>query len=382
MIGGARAIGGRRSHRSRGAHPLAHTGEAAWRDTSPCLSELADRHRALLDETLQGFLAEQFRRWNPVHPTLGDAVGTLSRVVGSGGKRIRPLLCYLTFVGTTDRDDTHVARACAALEILHTFAILQDDIIDGSPLRRGVASLHVAYADAHGRDGRRGDATKFGENASTLVADLAFVFADQLMREYEADAREIFDQLRVEVAMGQILDVFCGAERVADLNLARLISCYKTAKYTVERPIHLGAVIAGAPEGFLADVSRFALPLGSAFQLRDEILGAFGDVEVTGKPVGEDFREGKPTVLWTYAMSAAGPREREILARYGDGPLEAEDMARIRDVIVSTGALENVECELGRLFAEAQSALDSIPMERWAVDALRDLSQAMAYRDF
>jgi geranylgeranyl diphosphate synthase type I len=221
-----------------------------------------------------------------------------------------------------------------------------------------------------------------------LLGDLALVYSDRLLDRAPAAAREVFDEVRLEVNMGQCLDLLGGAQGLAGDDQAgtraRRIRTYKTAKYTVERPLHLGAALA-APDGFAhlaRPLSAFGLPLGEAFQLRDDLLGAFGDPAVTGKPVGDDLREGKATLLAHLAYArASGPQAQMFSSRFGAPDLSPAEALELGEVIEATGARQEVETEMARLAAVAEDALMALPVRPDARQALRELAAFATARE-
>jgi geranylgeranyl diphosphate synthase type I len=321
-------------------------------------------------------------RWAAVDAGLVEAIDALDGLVAAGGKRLRPAFCHWAFVGAGGDPDDAVARDVgASLELLHSFALVHDDIMDGSDRRRGGPAVHRAFADRHREAGWRGQAGRFGEGAAILVGDFAFVYADVLVSEISPEARAVFDELRIELCVGQFLDLQATASGERDGGRARTIEWYKSGKYTVERPLHLGAALGGRLGELRVPLSAFGLPLGEAFQLRDDLLGVFGTEDVTGKPVGDDLREGKLTPLLATATARADARGRRLLERVGAGDLGPDELAAIREVLIATGAVDEVEASIGRLVAESLTALESVPITPAARDALAELGRFVAWRD-
>jgi geranylgeranyl diphosphate synthase type I len=327
-------------------------------------------------------LEGELSRWSAVDPDLAEPFTALRDLVLAGGKRLRPAFCHWAYVGAGGRaDDPAVIDAGAALELLHTFALVHDDIMDGSATRRNTDTIHVQFEAGHALDGWRGEARRFGEGVAILVGDLAFVYADQLLAAAPPAAHEVFTELRIEVNVGQYLDLLGTARGGANAARARRISRFKSGKYTVERPLHLGAALAGRLDELAAPLSGYGLPLGEAFQLRDDLLGVFGDEDVTGKPVGEDLREGKPTLLYAMAVEQASPADAAVLARYGAADLDDDDVAALQDVLITSGAVETVEATIDRLVGEAVDALHDAGLEAGAQEALVELAYYVAGRD-
>jgi geranylgeranyl diphosphate synthase, type I len=213
-----------------------------------------------------------------------------------------------------------------------------------------------------------------------LIGDVAFVYADGLLAEAPLAARRVFDELRVELNMGQYLDMLGAATGTVDLDTARRIVTYKSGKYSVERPLHLGAALAGRLDELADRLSAYGLPLGEAFQLRDDVLGALGETAATGKPVGDDLREGKPTPLLALARARATPAQEAELARVGDPALDGAAIARLQAVLVDTGAVPELEARIEALTAEALEVAKELPITAEAQVALSELATYVAER--
>ena len=344
----------------------------------PALAPIARR----VDRRIRDLLEAETTRWALVDADLVEPLGALSELVLGGGKRLRPAFCYWAFVGAGgDPEDPIVTDAGAALELLHTFALIHDDIMDGSSTRRGMDTIHVRFEQRHALAGWRGEGRRLGEGVAVLVGDLAFVYADQMLASAPPEAVAVFTELRVEVNVGQYLDLIGTARGQVSEQPARLISLYKSGKYTVERPLHMGAALAGRLDQLSEPLSRYGLALGEAFQLRDDLLGAYGDETVTGKPVGEDLRDGKPTVLFAIARDRADGAAARLLDRYGAPDLNDEEVAELQELLVETGAVEQVEQSIDHLVATAILALQHTPIVPDARLALADLAHYVAGRD-
>lgn len=336
-----------------------------------------------VDARLEELFRDELARWTAVDGALAPPLAALRDYVMAGGKRLRPAFCHWGFVGAGgDPADRRVVDAGAALEMLHTAALVHDDIIDGSVRRHGSPTVHVGFVDLHRSKDWAGAADRFGEGAAILVGDLALVYSSLLLQGGPAAAGRVFEEMRLEVNVGQYMDIVGSAEGVGGpgaVDRAARIRRYKTAKYTIERPLHLGAALA-APDRLdrlAGPLSEFALPLGDAFQLKDDLLGVFGDPEVTGKPVGDDLREGKPTML----AALAAERDGSFADGFGDPGLGAGEVARLQAVIEATGARAEVEAAMAGLVARAEAALESLPLTRPALAALTDLTRFVVGRN-
>ncbi|WP_420452534.1 polyprenyl synthetase family protein [Ilumatobacter sp.] len=343
------------------------------------LQRLATRVEARLDE----FLAGERSRWASFDADLAHPIDEIRRLVLSGGKRLRPAFCHWGFVGAGGGDDEAVELdAGAAFELMHAFALFHDDVMDDADSRRRQPTTHVVAAREHAEHGWAGESRRFGEGVAILVGDLAFVYADQLLVEAAPGAARIWNELRIELNIGQYLDIVGGVRRTRDLATSERICRYKSGKYTIERPLHLGAALA-APDRLdelLPHLSAYGLPLGDAFQMRDDVMGAFGDEEVTGKPVGGDLVEGKPTPLLARATARADDAQGEVLRTVGDPRLDAHGVARIQQVIVDTGALAELEERIAQLAAEAVASLESAPITPAACSELVELADYVTRR--
>jgi geranylgeranyl diphosphate synthase type I len=327
----------------------------------PSLAAIASRVDACLDD----LLATARDRWAAFDPDLAGPFDEIHRMVRSGGKRLRPAFCHWGFVGAGgDPDDERVVRAGAAFELMHAFALFHDDVMDDSASRRGAPTTHAVYADTHGSAEWSGESRRFGEGVAILVGDLAFVLSDELLLGAPVEVWRLWNELRIELNVGQYLDILGSVQGERRLAKAERIARYKSGKYTIERPLHLGAVLADPARGaaLLPGLSAYGLPLGDAFQMRDDIIGAFGDTAVTGKPVGDDLREGKPTPLLARAVALAEPAELDVLARVGAPGLGDDEVDKIQQVIVDTGALDALEAHITELAAEAVTALDGVEL--------------------
>lgn len=329
-----------------------------------------------VEQRLTEVLAAEEARWSAFDPDLADPLREVSRLVLGGGKRLRPAFCHWAFVGSGgDVADRRVVDAGAAFELMHAFALFHDDVMDDAASRRGQVTTHVKYADLHRAAGWVGEGRRFGEGMAILIGDLAFVLSDQLMADAGPAAWRIWNELRIELNVGQVLDIVGSVQNDRRRVKAERICRYKSGKYTVERPLHLGAALA-APDRLDVLVPAFSaigLPLGDAFQMRDDVMGAFGDEAVTGKPVGGDLREAKPTPLLARAVEAASESQAEVLAMVGRFDLSDDDVARVQQVIIDTGALADLERTIDALTAEAVTAIHVAPITpeaRYELEAL------------
>jgi geranylgeranyl diphosphate synthase type I len=352
-----------------------------------------------LHEVLAGALAEHRRRCELIDPAAGAAAGMLADFVLQGGKRLRPTFTWWGWRGAGSAGSAAgepapphaVLRAAAALELLHAGALLHDDVLDGSATRRGRPTAHVQFARLHRASGWHGDPARFGQAGAILLGDVALTLADDVLRDagLPADALrragEVWAAVRTEVLCGQYLDVRAQAAGDESEAAALRVALFKSAAYTVARPLQLGAAIAGAGQPLMAGYHRFGCDLGVAFQLRDDLLGVFGDPAVTGKPAGDDLREGKRTLLVALALRAAAQTGRAgaataIRRALGRAGLTAAELAAARSALVELGAVDAVERRIAALTDTALAALHAAPVEPAAAARLTELALAATER--
>ncbi len=337
---------------------------------------------ALVEDRLGAVLDAELDRWQELTTDLRDPLEALRRLVMAGGKRLRPAFCYWGFVGAGgDPDDPAVIDAGAAFEFLQAFALVHDDVMDGSSTRRGFRTAHLAFSDRHQAEVWRGEERRFGEGVAILIGDLAHVYADLMLRNVPGEVLSVWDELRIELNVGQYLDILGTARGDTDPDAARRIARYKSGKYTIERPLHVGAALTGRYGELGEALSRYGDPLGEAFQLRDDVLGAFGEATITGKPVGDDLREGKPTPLLAVASEAADADQAELLDLIGSPDLTDDQILGIQAVLRDTGALARLEEIIESLATDAIDAIVDSGVTDEAKGALVDLAHFVAWRD-
>lgn len=348
----------------------------------------ADLGRDRIDEALRRFLDSSAAVVAGLGDELGPLVSSACDFVRSGGKRLRPLFCYWGYRAAGGADCDAVMAAAASLELVQACALAHDDLIDASDSRRGRPSLHREWAGHHGERGWTGDAERFGLAAGILIGDLFLAWSDAmfstsgLLPEQLTRARPVWDLMRIELMAGQYLDVVEQARGESSLRRSLQIAALKSGRYSVERPLLLGAAIAGADAEAVETLGGFGFDIGVAFQLRDDLLGVFGDPAVTGKPAGDDLREGKRTALVAAAVDGTDPTARKtLLSRLGDPSLTEADVAELQQILVDSGAAATVE----RMIEErATRALDRLRaagnLDPTGGAALRELAAAALQR--
>ena len=336
--------------------------------------------RASIDSILHEFTKARSRALTDIGSELQPVASAMSDFITDGGKRFRPIFAYLGYLGTGASPRHEVKRACTALELVHVCALIHDDVMDGSDTRRNKPAIHKLFQSLHDDQSYKGDSERFGLASAILLGDLALVWADRLLvesgisREEFISAQDVFSDMRDELMAGQYLDVLEGALATTSVERSLKVARFKSGKYSIERPLHFGAALAGKPE-FNDVYSRFGLPLGEAFQLRDDVLGVFGDPQVTGKPAGDDIREGKRTVLIAVTMENANQSQRNTMTEaLGNSLIDESDVAQVQEIIIKTGALDEVEKLITTLTQESISALRQSPIDEKIRAVLEEMS--------
>ncbi|MBO1902017.1 polyprenyl synthetase family protein [Leucobacter weissii] len=360
-------------------------------------TRLAGLIQERIDDTLAAHRGELQPLGADIAPLLDEAADYLA-----GGKRLRARFAVLGYravrpldvFGEPSGELGVVLDAACALELFHAAALIHDDVIDRSDTRRGRPSAHRHFASLHDDAGWRGSAEHFGLAGAILLGDLLQSWADELMQRAcdraaaaaGRAAREHFNRMRSEVAAGQYLDVFEEqqpefAPEQQQLERSTLVLVYKSAKYSVEAPLLIGAALAGADEEQEGALSEFGLPVGVAFQLRDDLLGVFGDSDLTGKPASDDLLEGKRTVLVTLSRTSLPDTQRRLFDEMlGDPTLEAEQIEMMQRTIRDSGAVRRVEDMIARNIDRAEASLDFAPLDVGAKERLIDLARRSTRR--
>ncbi|WP_380168579.1 polyprenyl synthetase family protein [Jannaschia sp. R86511] len=349
-------------------------------------ASLRARVQAVLDEVL----ARQVATVAAVSPHAAPLVDYVVDLL-AGGKRLRPAFAYWGWRGAGGVDCEEIITAATSLELFQAAALIHDDVMDDSDTRRGRPAVHRRFGQLHRGSGWHGDTERYGMAGAVLAGDLCLSWSDEtlatcgLPTESVARGRVVFDRMRTELMAGQYLDMLeqATAGRTDDdpVASARTVIRYKSAKYTIEHPLLMGGTLAGAPPSLLASYSGYGLPLGEAFQLRDDVLGVFGDPAETGKPAGDDLREGKRTVLVALALERATPAQAEQVRRLlGDPHLDPDGVATLREVLLDTGAADRVEALIAADVEAATAALATADVDPEAREVLEGLVVAATSR--
>lgn len=355
----------------------------------PEVQELSRSYTDAVAAKLADFLSDKNDEVSSITTSATEIVNAI-RDLTRGGKRLRPLFAYWGFLGAGGaRDSAEVIQLGAALELFQAAALIHDDIIDNSDTRRGRPSVHKHFEAQHKSLGLSGSAANYGMASAILTGDLCLSLSEELFAaipSVDAATRTIFNRMRTQVMAGQYLDVLEESAGPAydpteAVKRARTIVRYKSAKYSAENPILLGGALGRANVELLDSYSAFALPLGEAFQLRDDVLGVFGDPEITGKPAGDDLREGKRTELIAHALLLTSPEEQDFIQnRLGALDLSDAEVQKLSNILQGSGALQETERSISELTVQSLQALGEIQTHDLALAGMKFLSDAVTKR--
>lgn len=362
--------------------------DAAW--SSPIVDVDPEHTVAAVDELLTKEIAALGREWEGYTEGLGvdvlpvDLTEWFGQLVVGRGKRLRVHLTHWGFIAAGGRQDTaawsHAIRAAAALETLHLFALIHDDIMDESRSRRGLPSAHVQAAAWHEKFGGKGCPQQFGLSLAILLGDFAHTVADRMVDSLPQRMRQVWYELCLELMAGQRADLTGAAAGRRDRAHTKHVARVKSGRYTITRPLQLGAIAAGAPDAVVRGLMTFGDHVGKAFALRDDHLGIWGDPELTGKPVGDDLLDAKATVLLALAAKRLEGPAKDLLERVGTPGFGAEDVATLSQAMADAGISDEVERIIAGKIDEAHEALEGLPLTDVGIRGLHDAARAVAWR--
>jgi geranylgeranyl diphosphate synthase type I len=336
-------------------------------------------------ERIDSLIDNQMGQWadGGGDPRVVEVLGAYRTMALNGGKRLRPAFAYWAFEGAGgDTATPAILDVATAVELLHTFALIHDDVMDEAETRRGIETIHVTYASHHRSAAMRGDAGHYGESIAILMGDLAFAHAALLMTRVPPACAEIFYEMCADLMVGQYLDIEASAQGpTPGALIAEQITELKTARYTVEGPMLLGAAAAGKADELRPHITAYGRPIGHAFQLRDDLLGTFGNPELTGKPVGDDLAQGKVTRLLELGLARSDAAHHALLERLGSPAMEPGDVQRALEILEETGARQEVERSIDGLVAEATAAIEAAPLAQDIREILVGAAHLIAYRE-
>ena len=344
--------------------------------------------REAVDQALAAFVEADNRYLSGIALELEPVSRALKNFLLLSGKRFRPLFAAIGYMGTGSEFSPEFMTAISSVELIHVCALIHDDVMDQSDSRRGAPSIHKLFEGIHTEQHLAGSAEQFGVASAILLGDLALVWAAKMLHESKIPAAHIlsslpvFNEMQVELMAGQYLDIYEQALASESVERSLKVARYKSGKYSIERPLHFGAALANkSPENYFPVYSAYGLPLGEAFQLRDDLLGVFGDSAQTGKPAGDDLREGKRTVLIALTHDMASTSDREIIKELLGNPLlSSEEVLILQKIISNSGAEQRVESLISSLTGKAISALDNPAIHPEAQSALHQMALAATQR--
>jgi geranylgeranyl diphosphate synthase, type I len=384
-------------------NPLVKGADAVLDSHAP----LSQAFRDAVSAEISAFLSEQSSVLDSMGPELVPVHLMASQML-CGGKRIRPAFCIWGYVAAagipTDEELKPLLAAAGSLDVLHVSALVHDDLMDSSDLRRGRPAAHRQFEALHANAGWLGDSAAFGRSGAILLGDLLVMWSAQMLHGAGVDqstlerALPIVEAMRTEVTCGQYLDMVAQAHplrkrapaigslrptiELAMDDASRVVE-YKAARYTVQRPCQIGAALGGGDDELYFALGAYGSPLGRAFQFRDDLLGVFGDPQVTGKPAGDDLREGKRTVLVAHAYAHAGDDgQKLLLQRLGDSALDDAGISELQQVIVESGARDAVESMINEYYERALKALHDTEITEEGRVGLTALADAAVRREF
>jgi geranylgeranyl diphosphate synthase, type I len=383
--------------------PLITSADAVLDPQAP----LGQAFRDAVSAEITTFLTEQSSVLDSMGPELVPVHLMASQML-CGGKRMRPAFCVWGYVAAagmpTDFELKPLLAAAGSLDVLHVSALVHDDLMDSSDLRRGRPAAHRQFEALHANAGWLGDSAAFGKAGAILLGDLLVMWSAQMLHGAGVDQSAlertlpIVEAMRTEVTCGQYLDMVAQAHPLRQrapaigslrptielaLDDASRVVEYKAARYTVQRPCQIGAALGGGNDELYFALGAYGSPLGRAFQFRDDLLGVFGDPQLTGKPAGDDLREGKRTVLVAHAYAhASDAGQKLLLQRLGDPGLDETGIGELQQVITESGAREAVESMINDNHERALKALHDTEMTDDGRAGLTALAEAAVRREF
>ncbi|MDP3057346.1 MAG: polyprenyl synthetase family protein [bacterium] len=345
--------------------------------------------KTVFDKEMEKFLDLKIVQAKKISPEASGAVQNLKNYVLGSGKRIRPALMYYAYLALGGKNKKEALRLAMASEFIHAFLIIHDDVIDRDDFRRGMPSIHCIYKKIALKDHYSVSAPHYGNSQAISIGDMCFSFVGEIISQSKFN-RGIKDKLLKKISdivfnttIGQFHDVFAAAVKngIDEKHVLTILE-YKTARYTVEGPLHLGAIMAGASGRVLKSLSDFSIPLGIAFQIQDDILGVFGSSQETGKPVGADIREGKKTLLIVRALEQASANQKKDLhLALGNDKAGREQIERARKIIIDIGSLEYSKRSAEKLVNASRLVLTRSNLNKESKEFFSAVAEFMIKRD-
>ena len=345
-------------------------------------------YKKKVDPEIEAYFKKVINETEGADENILDAIKYARKIVMAGGKRARAAFMYYGYLAAGGRERKKMLKASVSIELIHAFLLIHDDVIDQDELRHGVKTTHIYYGEIAKKYFKNKDANHFGNSMAIIIGDMIGALGNQVLYESKFEAGIIIKALhRLQsivscTAIGQSEDVFIeNRGRATEKEILKMYE-NKTAKYTFEGPLHLGAILAGADQKFLQSLSGYSIPAGIAFQIQDDILGIFGHAEKTGKPVGSDVRQGKQTILVAKALEKADKKQKEILKKcLGNKNLTASELSQFKKVIIETGSLAYAQELAQKLIFEAKAKIDQVDIEKEAREFLLGIVDYMLNRE-
>jgi geranylgeranyl diphosphate synthase type I len=355
---------------------------------------MADAKKSLLefkqkvDLVLDAFFEQVIAENKDIDKNITDAIAYAQKITMSGGKRARAAFVYYGYIAAGGKERKKITQASISIELIHSFLLMHDDIIDRDSLRHGVKTTHIYYSEIAKKYFKNKDCDHFGNSMAIIIGDMLNSLGNRVLFESKFSPELIIKALHrmqdivSSTIIGETEDVMI--ENFGKATEAEIMKMYKnkTAKYTIEGPLHLGAILAGADQEFLRSLSAYSIPAGIAFQIQDDILGVFGNINKTGKPVGSDVRQGKQTILVVKALETANSTQKEIFKKcLGNDALTQSDLEQFRTVIIETGSLEYAQKLARILISEAKQKIDQVAMEEESKEFLVGIADYVLNRE-
>ncbi len=317
-----------------------------------------------------------------------SAIKYFKKTILAGGKRIRPIMMYWGYIGAGGKDRSEIIKASVSIELIHAFLLMHDDIVDRDDIRHGKKTMHAKYKEHYEHFFLGDDAVHFGESIAIISGDYLYslgnhvLFASQFEPAIIIRALNKMQDIVGLTCVGEIQDIYMEYGKKATREKIMQMYENKTARYTFDGPLKLGAILAGADDELCVKMSKFAVPLGIAFQIRDDMLGVFGSMKKTGKPVGSDIAEGKMTLLVRSAYDHASQKQKKELDRLlGNKKIGAYEVEAFQQLMIDTGAKDDVDTYMQKLIDEARSALQEMTLSQEAKEFLFALTEYLSNRD-
>ncbi|HBO16836.1 MAG: hypothetical protein UR69_C0001G0200 [Candidatus Moranbacteria bacterium GW2011_GWE2_35_2-] len=352
------------------------------------IKEELKKFKDLLDPEIEKYLDKAIKEAGKEDLFIADALRFVKKYVLSGGKRLRPALMYYGYLAAGGKEREKALKTAVSIELIHAFLLIHDDIIDKDDMRHGVDTAHYHFSKLGKKYFPKKDSAHFGNSIAIIVGDMVGAMGNQIIFNSDFDTKNIMkalDRLQGIVSMtviGQSQDVYI--EYAGKASEKEILQMYKnkTAKYTIEGPLHLGAILGGAGDELLEKITRFSIPIGIAFQIQDDILGIFGSERKIGKPVGSDIQEGKQTILVARALEIGKADQKKVIkSLLGKEKLTSKDIDEFRRAIIASGALEYAQKTATDFIKQGKKEIESAQIKSEAKEFLLGMADYMMSRD-